>query len=189
MQTASKRIIRKPSPDALVAALAQLDIDFVMCASKVSGARLASRPATLLAGLAQQDEARLRLSIIPLLLSHPDFASAAPEAVRQLDPRRREYFKLFYTAAVFLQIKHADRLRLLVSDATPLVDWYSKELGIRESSNPDAGLRALGEKHRHRSGLALNWLGTYEHALERFVRHLQKEREWAQSRQTTYAPI
>lgn len=189
MNKVSKRVIRKPSPDALVAALVQLNVDFVMCDKQVSGARQASRPAALLAGLAQQDEARLRLAIIPLMLRHPEFASSAPDAVRLLDPRRRVYFKLYYTAAVLLQRKHADRLRSVVSDATPLVDWYSKELGIREPCSPDGGLRALDNKHRQRSGLALNWVGTYEHALERFVKHLKMEREWPQSRPTTYAPL
>ncbi len=185
MNKVSKRVTHMSSPDVLVAALAELDVDFVTCAQRVSGEHLAKRPAALLAGLAQQDEARLRLAIIPLLLRHPEFAFAAPKVLRLLDPRRRVYFKLYYTAAVLLQRKHADRLRSLLSDTTPLVDWYSNELGIRERRNPDAGLRALGNKHRQRSGLALNWPGTYEHALERFLKHRQKEREWAQSRQTT----
>ncbi len=185
----SKPIRRKLSPDAVVAALSELGVDFVMSRRRVSGVRLAARPAALLAGLVQQDEARLRLSLIPLMLCHPEFSSAAPQAIRLIDPSRRIFLKLYYTAAVLLQQEHAERLRSSVGASAPIVDWYSNELGVPARGNPAERLRVLGMKHRRHSGLALNWLGTYEHALERYIKHFEAEREWARLRPMTSAPF
>jgi hypothetical protein len=84
---------RRSSPDVAAAALAQLDVHFVSWTRPVSGARLAKRPVTLIASLAEQDEARLRLAIIPLMLRHPDLANIVPEAVKQVSPRRRDVVK------------------------------------------------------------------------------------------------
>jgi hypothetical protein len=162
----------KPSPDTVAAALTQLDVQFVTRTGKVSGVRLAKRPVALLASLAEQDEARLRLGIIPLLLRHPGLATAVPEAVQQVSPRRRDVLKLYYTAALLLQQKHAARLEQSLGWFVPLPDWYSGELGVPVHGDPDTRLRVLARKQRERSGLALNWLGTYEHAAERFVRQL-----------------
>jgi len=161
---------RKPSPDTVAAALAQLDVHFVTRTGRVSGLRLAKRPVALLASLAEQDEARLRLGIIPLLLRHPDWATMVPEAVQQVSPRRRDVLKLYYTAALLLQQKYAARIKQSLGLFAPLTDWYSGELGVPVRGDPDARLRILARKQRERSGLALNWLGTYEHAAERFVR-------------------
>jgi len=163
---------RRPSPDTVAAALAQLDVPWVIRTRKVSGAPLAKRPVALLVSLVEQDEARLRLAIIPLLLRHPAWASLVPEAVRRVSPHRRDVLKLYYTAAVILQQKYAARLAQFLGPLTPLTDWYSRELGIRVRGEPAARLRALARQHRARSGLALNWLGTYEHVAERFVRQL-----------------
>ena len=163
---------RKPSPETVAAALAQLDVQFVTRTGKVSGVRLAKQPVALLASLAEQDEARLRLGIIPLLLRHPGLATAVPKAVRQVSPRRRDVLKLYYTAALLLQQKHAARLGKSLGLFVPLPDWYSGELGVPVRGDPDTRLRVLARKQRERSGLALNWLGTYEHAAERFVKQL-----------------
>jgi hypothetical protein len=169
---AFKPNLRKPSPNTVAAALAQLDVHFVTRTGKATGMRLAKRPAVLLACLAEQDEARLRLGIIPLLLRHPDWAAIVPEAVRQVSPRRRDVLKLYYTAALILQQKYAARIEQSLGLFAPLTDWYSGELGLPVRGDPDARLRILARKQRERSGLALNWLGTYEHAAERFVRQL-----------------
>lgn len=153
-----------------------LDAHFVTGSRKVSGARLANQPTRLLASLVEQDDARLRLGIIPLLLRHPTLAVFVPEAVRRVAPRRRKLLKLYYTAAVMLQQKYASRLEPLLGAVIPLSDWYSEELGIPANGTPETRLRKLARKHREWSGLALNWLGTYEHAAERLVQHLETTR-------------
>jgi hypothetical protein len=183
----SKPTRREPSPDAIVAALSELGVDFVMCQRRVYGARLAARPAALLAGLVQQDEARLRLSLIPLMLRHPEFAAAAPKAMRKLNSQQGIYLKLYYTAAVLLQEEHAERLQSTGASSAPIVDWFSEELGVPLRGNPVERLRVLGKKHQKHSGIALNWQGTYEHALERYIKHAEAEREWARLRPTPSA--
>lgn len=167
---------RKPSPATVAAALAQLDVHFVARTGKVSGVRLAKHPVALLASLAEQDEARLRLGIIPLLLRHPDLAAVVPESVKRVSLHRRDVLKLYYTAALLLQQKYAVRLEQFLGRSVPLTDWYSAELGVPVHGDPDIRLRILAREQRERSGLALNWLGTYEHAAERFVRQLDVSR-------------
>jgi len=165
-------IKRKPSPETVAAALTQLDVHFVTHTGRVIGARLAQQPVALLASLAEQDESRLRLGIIPLLLRHPEWASLVPQAVRQVSPRRRNVLKLYYTAALLLQQKYAARLEQSLGTFQFLTDWYSNELGVPARGNPDRRLRILAHRQQERSGLVLNWLGTYEHVAERFVRQL-----------------
>ncbi len=136
---------------------------------RVRGTRLAKQPITLLASLIDQDEARLRLGIIPLLLRHPDWAPLIPAAVKRLSPPKRNLLKVYYTAAMLLQQKYAARLEPFLGRAVPLIDWYSSELGTPTRGDPDARLRILARKQRQWSGLALNWLGTFEHVVARFV--------------------
>ncbi len=143
---------------------------------RVLGTRLAKQPVVLLASLAEQDEARLRLGIIPLLLRHPDWAPLVPAAVKRLSPQRRDLLKLYYTAAMLLQQKYATRLEPFLGRPAPLADWYSDELGIPTRGDPDTRLRILARRQREWSGLALNWLGTFDHVVDRFVRHLHASR-------------
>ncbi len=163
-------IKRKPSADTIAAALAQLDVRFIARTGRVSGLRLAKRPVELLVSLAEQEEARLRLGIIPLLLRHPDWARLIPEAVNRVAPRQRDLLKLYYTAALLLQQKYASRLEQSLGELAPLTDWYSTELGVPLRGDPDKRLRILARTQSQLSGLALNWVGTYEHAAERLVR-------------------
>ena len=184
----SKSVTRKPSPDSLAAALARLDVPFVMSNARGSGAYLANHPTTLLASLSARADARLRMSIIALLLRHPQLAAVVPRAVRNVSPRQRKILKIYYTAAMLLQSKYAAPLARLFGPL-PLPDLYSRELGVPQDTGLEMRLQALALKHRETSGLALNWVGTYEHAAERFVKHAQKEREWARSQPTTSKPF
>ncbi len=176
-----------PSPDALAAALERLDVPFVTHRANVSGEQLSRRPGILIASLIEEDDARLRVGIIPLLLRHPDFARLVPAAVTSLPVRKRVFLKIYYTAAVILQRKYAARLGGLFGVISPLPDLYSQELGIPTDVDVDVRLRGLAVKHRDASRLALNWLGTYEHAVERFLKHAEKGQAWAAQRRVTSA--
>jgi hypothetical protein len=57
-----------------VNALHALGVRFLMGGSKGSDNSLYRQPARLISKLAQSDEARLRLSLIPLFLEHPEYA-------------------------------------------------------------------------------------------------------------------
>jgi hypothetical protein len=120
---------------------------------------LHTQPAQLLKALAQSEEARLRLSIIPLFLEHPEYVAHVQNAARQLDPAARLTLLCYYTAAVWLAKKH----RL---NATPLPDVFSEELGLNPVDDPEANLQALAKRQKELSGSLTNWLGTYQHAAQ-----------------------
>ncbi len=63
---------------------------------------LHTRRGRLLKALAQSEEARLRLSLIPLFLEHSEYAAHVQAVARQLDPAARLTLQCYYTAAVWL---------------------------------------------------------------------------------------
>jgi hypothetical protein len=146
--------------DQLASAIRALGVNFIMGGHGVKET-LHTRPARLLKALAQSEEARLRLSLIPLFLEHPEYAAHVRAAARQLDPAARLTLLCYYTAAVWLAKKH--RLRV-----APLPDVFSEELGLNPVENPEANLQALTA--RHHNG---NWLATYQHAEQVWCKGLE----------------
>ena len=67
--------------DQLTNALRALEVNFILGGNRIE-ASLHKQPARLIAALAQSEEARLRLSLIPLFLEHPEFAAR----VRTVEP-------------------------------------------------------------------------------------------------------
>lgn len=161
------------SVDELVSALNSLGAHFVAGGAIATPPELT--PARLLAALAEQSDARLRLAIVALLLRRPDLANAAQEAIVRLAEPARTMLKLYYTAAMLLQQKHAGQLYRLIGPRESLPDLFSGELGIPTSGSIEARLQALGKRHRDLSGLAANWVGTYEHAAERLFKRMEHE--------------
>lgn len=128
-------------------------------------------PERLLADLVRQPHARVRAAVIPLLLSHPEYAEAVPTVLKQLPSHDRLTLQSLYTAAVFLQREHADRLRPLVRQSWRwLPDLLSDELGLPTMGTPREKLRLLDLEMRYRTGVRVNWMGTYEAAAEKFIR-------------------
>jgi hypothetical protein len=136
-------------------------------------------PVELLAGLASQSEARLRLALIPLLLVHPELAKTIPEALARLPEQEQLTLKLFYTAAVILQQLYAKQLRTRLGQYDSLPDRFADELGIPINGDGATRLKRLGEQHRAASGLAINWVGAYHHAADRLLKQLTLEAEWS----------
>ena len=118
---------------------------------------LHTRPAQLLKALAQSEEARLRLSLIPLFLEHPEYVAYVQNAARQLDPAARLTLLCYYTAAVWLAKKYH-------LNGISLPDVFSDELGVNLADDPEANLQALAKRHKELSGSFVNWLATYQHA-------------------------
>ena len=58
-------------------------------------------------------------------------------------------------------------------------DLYCAELGMSDKGNPKERLQHLAQRHTTLTGLALNWVGTYEHAVQRLIRRLESEALWA----------
>jgi len=122
------------------------------------------------------------MALIPLLLRHPELSDTAPKVVTNLPNSEQTVFKLYYTATVILQTAFMEDLERLLGNTARLKDWYSNELGV-EGTLVEERLNCLAACHARFSGLDLNWVGTYRHSAERFLRSLHLRQQW-QSRKT-----
>lgn len=125
-------------------------------------------PASLIASLTESSEARLQLSLIPLFLRHPEFSIHVNAVVNKINPEYQLILKCFYSAAVWLEQKHLSRKEL--------PDLFSKELRIYPNSNSEENLRALAKRQRELSGSQINWLGTYQHAADIWLKEVELQR-------------
>jgi hypothetical protein len=157
--------MRRPSfitNGQLTDALRALGIDFI-AGGDGNEDHLHEEYARLIAALADSEEARLRLSLIPLFLDHPELAGYALLALNALDPPAQLTLKCYYSAAVWLERKYQIKL-------DHLTDYFSKELNLSPANDPDENLRSLAKRHADLSGAQVNWLGTYQHAAQIWIR-------------------
>jgi hypothetical protein len=141
--------------DQLANALHVLGVNFIRGGTDTD-VSLSSHPSRLIAALAQSDEARLRLSLIPLFLEHPEYAPRVRAVAKKLDRPVQLTLECYYNAAVWL----AKKYQLNIS----LPDHFSKDLNLTPVDDPDENLRALAKRHADLSGSYVNWLATYQHA-------------------------
>jgi len=151
----------------LTNALRALNVNFIMGGQSTSET-LHKQPARLIAALAESDESRLRLSLIPLFLEHPEFALHVRTVAKELTPAARLTLQCYYTAAVWLAKKY--------QQPGSLPDYFSQELGMHPINDPEENLRALAKRHKELSGTWVNWLGTYLHAAVIWQKGLQHKR-------------
>ena len=151
--------------DQLTNALRALDVNFIM-GGKIEGESLHKQPARLVTALAESNEARLRLSLIPLFLDHPQFARYVRSVARKLTPQARLTLQCYYSAAVWLAQIYQVRNR-------SLPDYFSEELNLHISTDPEVNLRELAKRHQALSGRKVNWLGTYQHAAKVWQKGLE----------------
>jgi hypothetical protein len=144
--------------DQIVTALNALGINFILGGSGID-VSIHYQPARLIAALAQSGEVRLRLSLIPLFLEHPEYAEFARAVSGRLSPTAKLTLQCYYSAAVWFQQKYQP-------GGIPLPDHFSKDLGLEPVADPDDNLRALAKRHKELSGSFTNWLGTYQHAVQ-----------------------
>jgi hypothetical protein len=149
--------------DQLVSELWARDVRFILGSPPDHPPTLP--PAYLIAALAKSREARLQLSLIPLFLRHPEFAFHVSAATKKLNQTDQLILKCFYSAAIWLEQKHLSRKEL--------PDLFSKELSLTPTTDPDENLRALAKRHQELSGSRINWLGTYQHAANIWVKELE----------------
>ena len=163
------------SDDQLVSELWMRDVRFLMGRAPDTTPLLA--PVTLIASLAQSENARVRLSLIPLFLRHPEFSGEAEEADKLLSPQTKQLaFRFFYTAAVLLQRKYQERIFEISGKQSLLPDLFSGKLGISLDAAPDHALLQLAERHKILSGQFINWIGTYEHAAEVWLKQMELQK-------------
>lgn len=154
--------------DQLTHALHVLGVKFVL-GRQSTGESLYKQPAYLIAALAESHEARLRLALIPLFLEHPEFAIHAKTAARDIAPSARLTLQCYYSAAVWLEKKHLPHRK-------SLPDLFSKELGLAPTADPEENLYALAKRHQELSGAQVNWLGTYQHAAQVWLKGLKLQK-------------
>jgi hypothetical protein len=130
----------------------------------------------LIASLAAHPQARFRNSLILLFLRRPSLSRWVPEALVRLDESAAVTLRLYYQAAVYLWSELSIDLRQYCDDIEPLPDLFSTELGLPApgSLSVDAALLALGGLHRHVSGRAYNWAGSYRQHVPLFLRQLRR---------------
>jgi hypothetical protein len=151
----------------LADALHTLGVNFIFGGSR-KDENLPRKPASLIAALSESGEARLRLSLIPLFLEHPEFATYVQGVAKNLKPSARLTLQCYYTAAVWLEQKYQVR-------KPSLPDHFSTELNLVPSRDPDENLRALAKRHADLSQAQINWLGTYQHAAQVWIRAWELE--------------
>lgn len=161
--------------DLLVSELWARDIPFLL-GEQISLTPLLD-PATLIQSLAQSDEARVRMSLIPLFLRHPEFSSEVKKSDKALSFQAAQlYLRFYYTAAILLQRKYWERLVKVFGKQKQLPDLFSSILGVDINQDHALSLHELAKRHQVLSGQIINWLETYEHSAERFIKHLEKFR-------------
>ncbi|MEW5940006.1 MAG: hypothetical protein AB1750_10115 [Chloroflexota bacterium] len=158
--------------DLLVSELWARDVPFLM-GKQITPEPLLD-PATLIQSLAQSEDARVRMALIPLLLCHPEFAHEASKADERLSQPKQLYLRFYYTAAVLLQQKYSERLTKIFGRQIQLPDLFSKKLNFTLGIDPDETLVRLGKHHQILSGERINWLETYEHSAKRLVKYMEK---------------
>ena len=151
--------------DQLTNALRALDINFIL-GGRIEGGSLHKQPARLIAALTESGEARLRLSLIPLFLEHPEFSQHVRSVAKKLNPQARLTLQCYYSAAVWIAQKYE------LQDIS-LPDYFSDELNVQPVADAELNLQKLANRHRALSGMKVNWLGTYKHAAQIWQKGLE----------------
>ena len=159
--------------DTLVDELARLNIPFLRGGTEQPNNQ-PIYPTTFICELATNDEARLRLALIPLFLRRPEYAVYVPHAYQNLVADAQIILACYYTASYLLQRKYSPQLHVFYSVMNWLPDLFSKELAII-TSDVDVGLRILDERHKELSGRKINWLGTYEHGAQKLLKFMKRK--------------
>jgi hypothetical protein len=168
--------IKSISDDDLVSELWARDVRFLM--GKQENLSPLLSPSSLIASLAQSENARVRLALIPLFLRHPEFSNEVKKADNLLSSEISKLFlRFYYTAAIILQRKYQERINNILGEQIKLPDLYSNALGISLEENPEKDLVHLGKQHQILSGHIINWIGTYEHGAGNWLKYMELQYE------------
>ena len=164
------------SRESLVAALRQRGVSYLAPSDAVACEALESSEQLLTALLCQNDS-RLRLAMIPLLLRQPELADCMPALTARLHPDLALELQTLYMAAVYLQRNWLSRLRLYLNSMELLPDLFSRQLGLPP---PDerfgrTGLYALAEAWKARSAYPFARLEALNSTIDLFFEQLKIE--------------
>jgi hypothetical protein len=77
-----------------------------------------------------------------------------------------------------LQRKYWERLQNIVAPIVLLPPRFFTELALPYPCEPDEGLKLLAVCQGELTRRKINWLGTYEHAAQRFLTHMERRKQW-----------
>lgn len=163
--------------EALVGRLRELGIGFLM-PSDAEARELSRLPIPeVIARLAGHSDARLRMTLVPLFILHPEWAADVESAVEQLTEPARTQLQAYYTAAVYLQRLWRTRLGFYLGDFSLLPDMYSTRLGLPPADERfgKTGLHALAAWFASRSPDQYNWLASCTKMMGLLFEQLKRE--------------
>lgn len=130
----------------------------------------------LIRQLAENNDPRLRHSLIGLFILHPDWADLAKPLAASLQGTARIELIAHYMAAVYLQCMWRTRLGFYL-DVQLLPDLFSAQLGLPspEIRFGKTGLHALANWHAEQTNPAFNHLSSYEHVMDLLFDQLERE--------------
>lgn len=168
--------IKSITEDDLVSELWARDVQFLMRQQLHTPKPMLSQE-NLIKSLAESENARLRYSLIPLFLRHPEFSVYVEKIDKIISSSKSQLIlRFYYSAAVLLQKKHQEQLIEIFNEQPELPNIFSEELDIQENTNFDLALSQLAEKHKALSGQFVNWLETYKHAADVWLKQMELQK-------------
>lgn len=170
--------VPSPTADQLVAELHRLGIRHLATTTPATPSAPLG-PQRLLTGLAASPDARVRAALVPLFLWHPDLADVVRAAAAELSGHARVYLQCSYSAAVALEHRMADPAVAHEHRGEPeLRDHFAADLGLNRHASTEVRLAEIARRHAQLSGEAIDWRGTYEHALAAALRFAEPVPAW-----------
>ena len=163
--------------ESLVAALRDRGISYLAPSDAVASEVLETHE-QLICALLHQDDSRLRLAIIPLLLRHPGISASVPDLAASLDDVASLDLQTMYMAAVYLQRNWRSRLSIYLDDLTLLPDLFSNQMGLPPSDEQfgKTGLVELADAWQARSKYPFERLQAINNTFELFIGQLKLEK-------------
>lgn len=163
--------------EALVAALRDRGISYLAPGDAVAG-EAPDSDEKLLCALLHQEDSRLRLAIVPLLLRHPEISASVPDLAVSLDEATLLELQTLYMAAVYLQRNWRSRLSIYLDEITLLPDLFSQQMGLPlpEERFGKPGLVELADAWQARSRYPFERLQALNSTFELFIGQLKLEK-------------
>lgn len=163
--------------ESLVAALRDRGISYLAPSDAVAREAPESDE-KLLWALLQQEDSRLRLAIVPLLLRHPEISASVPDLAVRLDEAALLELQTLYTAAVYLQRNWRSRLIIYLDEVTLLPDLFSQQIGLPlpDDRFGKTGLVELADAWQARSQYPFERLEALNSTFELFIGQLKLEK-------------
>ena len=162
---------------SLVAALRDRGISYLAPSDAVAR-EVPDSHEQLLRALLHQDDSRLRLAIVPLLLRHPGISASVPDLAANLDDVALLELQTLYMAAVYLQRNWRSRLSIYLDDMTLLPDLFSHQMALPppEDRFGKTGLVELADAWQARSQYPFERLQAINNTFELFIGQLKLEK-------------